>query len=123
VLTVIVWRDGLSPPLQIQPVHQQPANGYNPLEHLHIMPSSGRAVDDEVSDFGVTTVGTIDSEMVKRVQVLVGSAQVKQRHHRQTELKWNSECDAVVSDFEAVSEKDQRDLYCPNGMIETQTEH
>lgn len=37
------------------------------------MSSSGRTVDDELSDFGVTTVGTIDLELVKKVQVLVGS--------------------------------------------------
>lgn len=62
-----------------------------------------RTVDDGLGDFGVATVGKIDSKLVEKVRV--GSLDVKQRGLRQTVLKWNSDCDAVVSDFETVSEK------------------
>jgi len=60
---------------------------------------SERTIDDEISEFGVATVGTIDSHKLE-----VGFLEVKKRYLRQTELKWNTECDAVVSDFETVSE-------------------
>jgi hypothetical protein len=83
------------------------------------MSSSGRTADDELSEFGVATVGEIDSKLVEKVRL--GSLDVLQRLVRQTELKWNSDCDAVVRDFETVSEKGQRGAYYADGMIETQT--
>jgi hypothetical protein len=82
------------------------------------MSSSGRTADDELSEFGVATVGEIDSKLVEKVR---GSLDVLKRLVRQTELKWNSDCDAVVRDFETVSEKGQRDACHADGMIETQT--
>ncbi|CZR56629.1 uncharacterized protein PAC_06518 [Phialocephala subalpina] len=62
------------------------------------MSDSGRTADDELSEFGIATVGEIDSELVKKVRL--GSLDVLQRLIRQTKLKWNSDCDAVVRDFE-----------------------
>lgn len=88
-------------------------NSYN------IMSGSGRTADDELSEFGVATVGEIDSKLVEKVRL--GSLEVLKRLVRQTELKWNSDCDAVVRDFETVSEKGQRGAYYADGMIETQT--
>lgn len=100
--------------LKTQPIHyRQPANTYS------IMSDIGRAADDELSEFGVATVGEIDSKLVKKARL--GSLDVLQRLVRQTELEWNSDCDAVVRDFETVSEKDQRGAYYANRTIETQT--
>jgi len=70
------------------------------FEYLHIM--SERTIDEEISEFGVATVGTIDSQLVNKLEV--GSLDVKHRYLRQTELEWNSECDAVESAFQTVSE-------------------
>ena len=69
------------------------------------MSDSERTVDDELTDFGVAIVGNIDLELVGKVKAQLESPDIKQRHHRQTELRWNSACDAIVWDFETVSEK------------------
>ena len=60
-------------------------------------------------------------ELIGKVEAQLESPNIKQRHHRQTELRWNSACDAIVKDFETVSEKCQRGAYYADGMIETQT--
>jgi hypothetical protein len=70
---------------------------------------------------GFATVGKINSKLVEKVRD--GSLDVRQRGIRQTILRWNSDCDAIVSDFETVSEKRPRDVYCPDAILETQTKH
>jgi hypothetical protein len=62
-----------------------------------------RTIDEELSEFGVATVGKIDSTLVKIVRD--GSLDVHHRGLRQTVFKWNSDCDAIVSYFETVSGK------------------
>jgi len=57
-------------------------------------------IDDELTGFGVAIVGDIDLELIGEVKAQLESPDVKQRHHRQTELRWNSACDAIVRDFE-----------------------
>jgi len=69
------------------------------------MPDSERTINDELTDFGVAIVGDIDLELVSKVRAQLESPDVKQRHHRQTELRWNNACSAIVRDFETVSEK------------------
>jgi hypothetical protein len=69
------------------------------------MSGSGRTIGDELTDFGVAIVGDIDMELIGKVKAQLESLNIKQRHHRQTELRWNSACDAIVKDFETVSEK------------------
>jgi len=85
---------------------------------VHTSCSSGRTVDDDLSDFGVATVGKTDSKLIKNVQLRLPD--VKQRCIRQTKLKWTSDCDAIVSDLETVSDNVLRVLCYPNGMIEAQ---
>jgi hypothetical protein len=67
------------------------------------MPSSGQAFDDDLSESSVAVVGTIDLELVEKLKAQIASPNVKQRLNRQTELVWNTDCDAVVSDFETIS--------------------
>ena len=62
-----------------------------------------RTIDDELTDSGVAILGNIDLELVGTVEAQLEFPDVKQRHHRQTELRWNSACDAIVRDFESVS--------------------
>ena len=81
-----------------------------------------RTIDDELTDFGVAVVGNIDLKLVGKVKAQLESPEIKQRHHRQTELRWNSACDAIERDFDTVSERPKY-ISCPNGMIETETEH
>jgi hypothetical protein len=69
------------------------------------MSGSGRTIGDELTDFGVAIVGDIDLELIGKVNAQLESPNIKQLHHRQTELRWTSACDAVVKDFEAVSEE------------------
>ena len=68
------------------------------------MSDSERTIEDELTDFGVAIVGNIDLELVGKVKAQLESPDIKQRHHRQTELRWNSACGAIVRDFETVSE-------------------
>jgi len=77
--------------------HHQPANGYS------IMPNSRRTADDELSELGVAIVGEVNPILVQKVRG--GSLDIQRRLVRQSELKWTSDCDAVVSDFETVSDK------------------
>jgi hypothetical protein len=86
------------------------------------MSDSGRTIGDELDDFGIAVVGDIDLELVEKVKAHLEPPDVKQRHHRQTELWWNSACGAVVKDFEIVSEKPKY-IYCPDRIIETKTEY
>ncbi len=67
------------------------------------MPDSRQTFDDDLSESGVAVVGNIDSELVEKLKAQIASPDVMQRLNRQTELVWNSDCDAVVSDFETVS--------------------
>jgi hypothetical protein len=73
------------------------------------MSSSGRTIDEELSNSGVAMVGEIDPTLIENLtRALPG---IQQRQIRQTELKWNSDCDAIVSDFETVSSRGQRYVY------------
>ncbi len=74
------------------------------------MPRSGQTFDDDLSESGVAVVGTIDAELVEKLKAQIASPDVKQRLNRQTELMWNSDCDAVVSYFETVSNQ-YEDMY------------
>jgi hypothetical protein len=67
------------------------------------MSSSGRTIDEELSDSGVTRVGEIDPKLIKNLTLALPGVQLRQI--RQTELKWNSDCEAIVSDFEKVSSR------------------
>jgi hypothetical protein len=69
------------------------------------MPDSERTIDDELTDFSVAIVGDIDLELVGKVKAQLESPDIKQRLHRQTELKWNGACGAIIRDFETVSDK------------------
>jgi hypothetical protein len=69
------------------------------------MSDSERTIDDDLADFGVAIVGDIDLELVGKVKAQLESPDIKQRLHRQTELRWNSACGAIVRDFETVSRK------------------
>ena len=90
------------------------------------MPDSERTIDDELADCGVAIVGDIDLDLVGKVKAQLESPDIKQRLHRQTELRWDSACGAIVRDFETVSDKP---IYiyiyinCPDEIIETETEH
>lgn len=66
------------------------------------MPSNKQSPDDDLSETGVAVVGTIDSELIEKLKAQIAIPDVKERPNRQTELVWNSNCDAVVSDFETV---------------------
>jgi hypothetical protein len=65
------------------------------------MSSSGRTIDVELSDSGVAMVGEIDPTLIKNLALALPGVHLRQI--RQTELKWNSDCEAIVSDFEKVS--------------------
>ena len=81
----------------------QTAGGDNHIKHLCIMSGSGRTVDDELSEFGIATVGKIDSKLVEKVRD--GSLDVWRRGIRQTVLRWNSDCNDIVNDFETVGDR------------------
>jgi hypothetical protein len=83
------------------------------------MSSSGRTTDNKLSKFGVAIVGEINSKLVEKVRL--GSLEVLKRLVQQTELKLNSDCNAIICDFKTVSKKGQRSIYYTNRIIETQT--
>jgi hypothetical protein len=70
-----------------------------------------RIVDDELTDSGIAIVGDVNLELVGKVKAQLEFPDIKKRHHRQTELQWNSVCSAVIRDFETVSEKAR--IYIP----------
>jgi hypothetical protein len=88
------------------------------INSYNIISSSGHTADNKLSKFGVAIIGEIDSKLVEKVRL--GSLEVLKRLVRQTKLKWNSDCDAIIRDFETVSEKGQRGAYYANKMIKTQ---
>jgi hypothetical protein len=73
------------------------------------MSGSGRTIDEELSDSGVAMVGEIDSTSIEILAL--AKPVLLQRGIRQTVLQWNGDCDAIVSDFEAVSSRGQRYVY------------
>jgi hypothetical protein len=76
----------------------------NSCEH-HTMPDIARTFDEELSDFGVAAVGSVQSTLVEKVKDQIATPEARERYHRQTELRWSDECDSVVGDFETVSER------------------
>jgi len=49
---------------------------------------------------GICVLGDIDPKLIELLRIYVESAVLKHRHHRQTELEWNSICDDVLNYFE-----------------------
>ena len=70
----------------------------------HIMSNNRQTTDDALSDVGVAVVGSVDLKLIEKIKSQTGSPDIQHRRYRQTELRWNSDCDAVVEDFETVSE-------------------
>jgi len=56
--------------------------------------------DNDLRRSGLVVVGEIDLQLIKNVQVHLQSKAIIRRIHRQTQLKWNPECDAIVTFFE-----------------------
>ena len=79
------------------------------------MPESDRTIDNELNEFGVATVGDIDLDLVNQAKAELESPDIEKRHIRQTELRWNNVCDAIVKDFESVSEMPEQ-IYCPDRL-------
>jgi hypothetical protein len=104
-------------------MRRQRANGYSFLKPLYIMSGGGRTVDDDISEFGVASVGSIDLKLVAKLKEQLASPDVKQRHHRQTELRWSSDCDTVVNDFETVGGYGPEMYTVLTELIETQAEN
>ena len=69
----------------------------------HIMSNNRETTDDALSDIGVAVVGSVDLKLIEKVKSQTRSPDIQHQHYRQTELRWNSDCDAVVEDFETVS--------------------
>ena len=67
------------------------------------MPDNGKTIDDVLSDLGVATVGSIDLELIRKVESQIQLPNVQLRSYRHTELRWNSDCNAIVGDFETMS--------------------
>jgi hypothetical protein len=65
--------------------------------------SDSASIDDDLGRSGFAVVGKIDSKLIDNVKKHLESPAVKQRHYRQTELNWSSDCDFVVAYFETVS--------------------
>lgn len=59
--------------------------------------------DNDLQRSGIVAVGKIDLKLIIALQARLEPKSVARRIHRQTQLNWNSECDAVVAFFEAVS--------------------
>jgi hypothetical protein len=53
---------------------------------------------------GIYVLKDIDPKLIELLRKYVESAVLKHRHHRQTELEWNSIYDDVLNYFETVSE-------------------
>ncbi|OCK74890.1 hypothetical protein K432DRAFT_271673, partial [Lepidopterella palustris CBS 459.81] len=62
---------------------------------------AAESIDIELSSSGVAMVGQIQQDLIERVKSHLNAPEITQRHHRQTELKWNRDCDAVAFDFES----------------------
>ena len=61
--------------------------------------------DNDLKHSGLVVVGTVDSKLIENVAAHLYSKVVARRIHRQTQLQWNDDCDAVVSYFENVSSR------------------
>lgn len=61
-------------------------------------------VSQALEESGIAVVGHIDSKLIETVSKYSQSSATKQsRYQRQTELEWNSDCDALFDSFETVS--------------------
>ena len=60
--------------------HKNPCRIHNALQ-----PPVGMIL--RCTDFGVAVVGDIDLELVGKLKVQLESPDIKQRHHRQTEIR------------------------------------
>lgn len=86
------------------------------------MSGSERTIDDELTELGVAIVGDINLELIGKAKAQLESPDIKRRHIRQTQLRWDSSCEAIAKDFEAVGETINY-MYRPDENTETKTEH
>lgn len=59
---------------------------------------------DDIKRSGYATVGEIEQSLIRDLKRYVDAPVIEQRHARQTYLKWNSDCEAVLTYFETVSQ-------------------
>lgn len=59
--------------------------------------------EDALIAIGICALGDIPPRLIESLREYMESAPVKFRHHRQTELEWDSICDQTVKCFEEVS--------------------
>jgi hypothetical protein len=77
--------------------------GITQSEENQVFQAPGRDLSAELGENGFVRSGEVQSQSIAALRDAKSLA-IRGRTGRQTELEWNSDCEAVITDFEEVSD-------------------